>query len=121
MDLDLKVDAFNIKEVQLKLPAIKHKWIGRLIRHKLELSNLQKQREARKKDLVVKVCKESPIKITDFAAEKTVESSSSLKDLDDKIYDLKLVLELLEKSEKTFSSMTWDLKNCIDIMKAETM
>ena len=121
MDQDLKVDAFNIKEVQLRLPSIKHKWTGRFIRHKLELCNVQRQRELKKKELVSKICEASPVKITEFAAEKTAESGSSLKDMDEKIQELRLVIELLEKSEKTFSSMTYDIKNMIELQKLEQL
>ena len=32
MGEDVDLDEFNLKDVQLKLPALKHKWVGRLIR-----------------------------------------------------------------------------------------
>ena len=121
MDQDLKVDAFNIKEVQLRLPATKHKWAGRFIRHKLELAALQKSREIKTKELATKVMNLSPVKISEYTAEKSIQNTDSLKEIDEKINEIKLIIELLEKSEKTFSSMTWDIKNCIDLMKAETM
>ena len=50
MEQDLKVDAFNIKEVQLRLPAIKHKWTARLIRHKIEINTLTKDKEKKRKE-----------------------------------------------------------------------
>lgn len=119
MEADLKVDAFNIKEVQLRLPAIKHKWVGRFIRHKLELTNLQKTRETKKKELAHKFMERSPVKITEYTAEKTAENMDSIKEIDERINDLKLVIELLEKSEKTFSSMTYDIRNMIMLQQLE--
>ena len=32
---DTSVDNFNLLDIQMKLPAIKHKWVGRLMRHNL--------------------------------------------------------------------------------------
>jgi len=34
---DVCIDEFNMKDVQMKLPAIKHKWTGRLIRAKIDI------------------------------------------------------------------------------------
>jgi hypothetical protein len=39
---DLVINDFNIKEVQLRLPARKHFWAARLIDAKIELHSLQK-------------------------------------------------------------------------------
>ena len=40
--------------------------------------------------------------------------------MDDRMKQLELIVELLEKSEKTLSSASYDLKNIIDIIKLET-
>jgi len=121
MEQDLRVDAFNIKEVQLRLPAIKHKWVGRFVRHKMELMSLHKARDLKKKELVLKVIEQSPVKITEYTAEKTAESTTTLKEIDEKVNEIKLIIELLEKSEKTFSSMTYDIKNMIELQKLEQL
>ena len=44
MQADLEVDEINMKEVQMKLPAIKHKWIGRLMRHKSTIYALNRKK-----------------------------------------------------------------------------
>ena len=44
MDVDVEIDEFNIKETQMKLPALKHKWVGRLIRHKGVFGELHNRR-----------------------------------------------------------------------------
>lgn len=119
LDQDLQVSAFNIKEVQLRLPSLKHKWAGRCIRHKQELFRLQKSREDKKKALVKELINTSVVKVNELVAERAVESGATIKEIDDNINNLKLVIELLEKSEKTLSSMTWDLKNMIDLQRLE--
>jgi len=42
------------------------------------------------------------------------------KEFDRRLNELALVVELLEKTEKTLSSASFDLKNLIDIIKLET-
>ena len=40
LEKDVKIDQFNIRDVQMKLPAYKHKWVGRLMRQKQQLNIL---------------------------------------------------------------------------------
>ena len=42
-------------------------------------------------------------------------------DINQQIKEHKLVIEFLEKSEKIFSSLTFDIKNLVEIIKLETM
>lgn len=120
LETDLKISELELKDYQLKLPGIKHKWAGRCIRHKMELNELRKKREFLKKSLVDKLMEQSPVKINTPVAERTVEKHSEIIDIDDKMKQLELIVELLEKSEKTLSSTSYDLKNIIDIIKLET-
>jgi len=120
LENDLKIDELILKDYQLKLPGIKHKWAGRCVRHKLELNELRKRRESLKRELVEKLQEQSPVKLTLPVAERAIEKHSEFIDIDSKIKQLELVIELLEKSEKTLSSASYDLKNIIDIIKLET-
>jgi len=117
---DVKVDAFNIKDVQMRVPSIKHKWAARYIRCKQEQFKLIKAKENQKKALIDKLQKEAAVKINDYNAAKTIENSDLLKGLDLKIEECSLILEFLEESKKTLSSMTYDIKNIIEIIKLET-
>ena len=121
IDADVKVDSFNIKEVQMKLPGIKHKWVGRYVRAKQELINLQKQRELLKQKGIAQAQKDSVVALSVIAAERMVENSQVIKDIDQKVHDLKIVIELLEKTEKIMSAMTYDIKNMIDLLKLEQL
>lgn len=120
LENDLKISELELKDYQLKLPGIKHKWAGRCIRHKLQLNDLRKKREQLKKILVDKLQEQSPVKINLPVAERTVEKHSELIEIDNEMKQLELIVELLEKSEKTLSSTSYDLKNIIDIIKLET-
>lgn len=120
LENDLKIDELVLKEYQLKLPGIKHKWAGRLIRHKMEINNLRKKREILKKELVDKIQEQSPVKLALPVIERTAEKHSEVVEFDTKIKELELIVELLEKSEKTLSSTSYDIKNLVDIIKLET-
>jgi len=120
LETDLKISELELKDYQLRLPGIKHKWAGRCIRHKMEVNELRKKRDFLKKSLVDKLMEQSPVKLNTPVAERTVEKHSEIVDIDDKIKQLDLIVELLEKSEKTLSSTSYDLKNIIDIIKLET-
>lgn len=120
LENDLKFDELNLKDYQQRLPGIKHKWAGRCIRHKLELITLKKNRDKLKRAIVDKINEMSPVKLTAPVAERTAENSNELTEADARIKEIELVIELLEKSEKTLNSTSYDIKNLIDIMKLET-
>jgi hypothetical protein len=120
LENDLKIDELYLKDYSLRLPGIKHKWAGRCIRHKSEVYDLKSQKEKLKKTLKEKLIESSPVKPSLPVLEKVVESSEEIKEIDNKINQLLLAIELLEKAEKTLSSASYDLKNLIDIIKLET-
>ena len=120
LENDLKISELELKDYQLRLPGVKHKWAGRCIRHKLELNELRRKRDTLKKTLVEKIQEQSPVKLNLPVAERTVERHSELVEMDNNIKQLELIVELLEKSEKTLSATSYDLKNIIDIIKLET-
>ena len=117
---DTNVDNFNILDVQMRLPAIKHKWVGRLMRHKFEVKELRREKEKLIRELTSKLLSESPVKIAEPIAEKKVSKVDSVLKIDAKIRETYLIIEYLEKVEKIFSSMTFDIKNVTEIMKLET-
>lgn len=120
LEEDLKIDEIYLKEYALKLPGIKHKWAGRLIRHKLEIANLKKDKEKLRIDLIKKLNETSSVKLSMPVLEKTVDNAADIKEFDSKIKVLELSIELLEKAEKTLSSTSYDVKNILEIIKLET-
>jgi hypothetical protein len=120
LENDLKIDELYLKDYTLRLPGIKHKWAGRCIRHKSEIFDIKNKKEKLKKAIKEKILENSPVKPSLPVLDKLVENADELKDLDRKINELQLVVELLEKAEKTLSSASYDLKNLIDIIKLET-
>ena len=118
---DLKIDEFNIKESSLKTPGRKHFWVSRLINHKRNLYFLEQELESTSKKLVTETREKSPVSISSITLQNAVAESDTIKALVLKIKEEKFIIELLEKTEKTFSSLTYDIKNIIAIMQLEQM
>ena len=121
MGVDVEIDEFNIKETQMKLPALKHKWVGRLVRHKGDLARASSRRDNVIKEIAKEVIDTATYQVTLPTAQKAAEKHKRVKDIDEEIKEHKLIVEFLEKSERIFSSMTFDIKNITEIMKLETL
>lgn len=119
LEQDLKIDELNLKDYQLRLPALKHKWSGRLIRLKSSLNHLKREKENTKNSIMTEINNTSPIKLTQPVIAATAEKHSTIQDINEKIKDTELLVELLEKTEKTLSSITYDVRNLVEIMKLE--
>lgn len=118
---DLVINDFNIKEVQLRLPARKHFWAARLIDAKIELYSLQKQKKVLKKQIVKRLQQEAPIKLTQQSAEIAAESSNEIGSLNDQIKEYEFVIEYLDKATSVLNQVGWDIKNIIEIQKLEQL
>jgi hypothetical protein len=117
---DVNVDELNMKESALTIATIKHKWAGRLMRHKVDLNRTEKAREKAVSAIVEQMSKDPSIQLSGPALRKKAESHERIKEVDQAIENMKLIIEYLEKIEKIVGSMTWDIKNIIDIVKIET-
>jgi len=118
---DLVLDDFNIKEQSMRLPARKHYWVAQLIKAKIERNQTFEKKKKLKKDITKEVIATSPVKLSQSAAEQAAERHESLSTLTSKIKELDLIIEYLEKVEKTMSQMGFDIKNAVEIMKMEQM
>lgn len=117
---DTKLDELNIKERAMTIVAIKHKWVGRLMRHKIDLKKL----ENAKKQAVKKVSSglsKSNVELTKTAADRVALSNDLVVRIVAEMEKLELIVEYLEKIERILNSMTYDIKNVIDIQKLETL
>ena len=121
IEKDLIVDQFNIKDVSMKTPSRKHYWVSKLIGHKRQIINLKAERYDLKKKIVEDIRVQSPVKVTIPVAEKTAWNHPDMIDIQNRIEEQELIVEFLEKTEKTFSSLSFDIKNIIEIIKMETL
>jgi hypothetical protein len=64
---------------------------------------------------------ESPVKVTVPVAEKASYRHDKMVEISQKINEEELIIEFLEKTEKTFTSMTYDISNIIKVIQIETL
>jgi Cu/Ag efflux protein CusF len=118
---DLKLDRISLLEKQLVLPAIKHKWVSRLIEQKRNKNFLQKKKKSLKEEVLKTLAdKDIPMNIPKASLDKKVESSDIIKKIDQEIEEVDLIIDYLEKVESICRSMTFDIKNAVELEKLET-
>jgi len=118
---DTQIDQMNLMDRQLMLPAIKHKWVARLIDQKRTRNNLERKKKVLKEEVLKKL--ESggiPTGVPKASIKEKVETSDTIKKINEELEDVAIIIEYLEKVESIFRSMTYDIKNITEITKLET-
>ena len=120
IDEDTKIDQINLLDRQMMHPATRHKWVARLIQHKRTKNELERRKKLLKEE-VVKTLEEKgiPTGLPKASLMSKVENSDGIKKITQEIDDVDLMIEYLERVEQIFKSMTYDLKNIVDISKME--
>jgi hypothetical protein len=114
------IDEFNMKDVQMSLPGTRHYWVGRLMHHKQEILKLKKIRKDAIKKITEKLEAESPVTLTAKTIEATISEHPVIHKIDEQIAEQDLLVEYLSKVENNFRSLSYDIKNLIEIVKLET-
>lgn len=114
------VDEFNMKQVQMDLPATRHYWVGRLMFHKQEILKLKRLRKEAQKKIADKLEHESPVGLNPKTLEHAQQNHPVVGKIDEQIAEHSLVIEYLEKIETNFRSIGFDIRNLIEIVKLET-
>lgn len=120
---DMHIDELNVTQVAHILPSIKHKWVARLINSKIKINKLEKLKKDSKEQLIFKVKENSTnqsLLSIDRAIDNSEEYKKNISKIDEEIENLKIIVLYLEKVENIFKSMTFDIKNIIDLNKLET-
>jgi hypothetical protein len=117
---DLKLDQLNILDKQLMLPALKHKWVSRLIFTKKQKNDLEKKKKSLKDEVLKKIEDEGlPHGVPKLALKSKVDGTKTIVDISLTIEECDLVIEYLEKVEKILSSMTYDITNSTKLLSME--
>jgi septation ring formation regulator EzrA len=118
---DTQIDQINLMDRQMMLPAIKHKWVARLIDQKRTRNTLERKKKVLKEEVLKKL--ESggiPTGVPKASIKEKVEASDTIKKINEELEDVEIIIEYLEKVEGIFRSMTYDIKNITEITKLET-
>lgn len=120
LKIDTQVDEISLKEKALLLPGLKAKWVARMINHKNNLNRLEKQKPKIINQIVEKIKNDSPIKLHTNVIKDKAETCDEIRELNEKISEEKLIIDFLERVEKIFSSMSFDISNIVKIVQLET-
>jgi hypothetical protein len=122
LSIDTAIDEMNILEQQMKLPAVKHKWVARLIENKNRLNKLNRTRKKNKAAVLANFeINGIPTGIPKGKVDSKIDGTDSMLTIDEQIEDVEAIIQYLEKIEKIFHSMTYDIKNIVEIQKMESM
>jgi hypothetical protein len=114
------VDEFNMKQIQMDLPSARHYWVGRLMFHKHEIHKLKKLRKQAHQKITEKIQNESPVGLTVKTIESAIDRHTVVTKIDEQIAENELLVDYLNKIETNFRSISFDIKNLIEIVKLET-
>ena len=116
---ELDLTDFNLRDVQLKLPGIKHKWVKRLIDQKIETDKLKKLKIKAIETIIEENRKTNRVALSDAALKAQAEKHEVVKKIDDKIDECEILIDYLTKVERVCSSTSFDIKNLMEIRKSE--
>lgn len=116
----VSINEFNMKDIQMGLPAVRHYWVSRLMFHKHEITRLKKLKKQAKHKIVDKLLQESPINLTSKTADMATEEHPVVQKIDDQIAENEHLVEYLTKVESSFRNVSYDISNLIKIMQLET-
>lgn len=115
---DSDFNELNLRERQMMLPALKHKYVAYMIRHKQKKYELEKAKKDAIDDLANSY--EGPVGLSTTAIENRIKSKPAIRRIDDMIKEQEIIIDYLEKIEYITKSMTYDISNIIKIMELET-
>lgn len=118
---ELDINEMNLKESSMRAPARKHFWVSRLINHKVDLNTYKKTKDNLVKSLIVKAEAASPVQLSKASLEKAVESTDEIRKINEQIKEEESIIEYLEKVEKIYSSLTYDIKNMVQMTSMEQL
>lgn len=117
---DVTINEFNLREVQMRLPAIRHKWVARLMSNKFEHEKMKELRGSTKHKLIEKIKNEAQFMLSDLALNKQAEDSEIIAKIDSSLKNKKLIIEFLERVvDEVLKGITFDIKNLIRIIELE--
>ncbi len=91
---------------------------------RIDASRLAAKLEKAKKQAVTKIAatlSQGSVGLTETAAKKSASGHDLVVRIDAEYEKNELLIEYLEKIERILNSMTYDIKNLIDIQKLETL
>ena len=121
IEADVEISSLNLRDIQMRLPGIKHKWAARIINHKIERDKIESLIPIAKNTIIQKCNANSAVTLSTPTLEKHAELNETVIKLRNKLKEEGYVIMYLEKIEKILSSTTFDIKNLVEILKLEQL
>jgi len=118
LEEDLKINQLNLKDKSLVIPGIKHKWVSRLIRHKQNLISLKQAKKQTKQKIAEELGK-AHIGLSLPTLDKKAEEHELIQKVNNSISNEELIIEYLEKVLDVTKTISYDVRNIVDIIKIE--
>jgi len=115
---DSHIDEMNLRDRQLMLPGVKHKYVAYLIQHKQKKYELERLKKQALEELVNQATPD--IGLSKHALESKFENKPAVQKINNMIKEQDIIIDYLEKIEVIAKSMTYDISNIIKIMELET-
>lgn len=119
IEKDLKIDRMNMDEKSLQIPSIKHYWVAELYRSKIQIQKLEKAKKERMKQVQANQVSEIGLSKSSIMAQ--VNNDELIIKINDKLEELKIIVEYLEDVKYVLGRVTDDLKNRIELEKVERL
>lgn len=119
LEIDTELTLLNLRDRQLSQPNIRHKWLYRLMQHKRKVSELNSQLF----DLVEKHSNEE-MKLSKISMPKLkmkIDKESDVLSIKKQIQEQKEIIEYLDGVQSILSSMSFDMKNLVELLKLESL
>lgn len=117
---------FNFTDVNFKMRAMrlmsrKHYYVGILMRKKRDVMFAENERNAKINEAVEKLEENQIMRLDKSQTAKKVQTTTPIVELDKKIKEMKLIIELLEHAVKNFSEAGFLMKSVVEMQKMEEM
>lgn len=111
---DIDFNEVNIKDQSIKVVAKKHYWATHIVKQKIELQNLKNSMNELKVNLMKEYNNAANLNLK-------LNMHPDVIKLNKEIIEKENIIEYLEKVEKIFQNIHWDIKNMIDLIKLEQL
>lgn len=120
VEADLEFNDLNVMEKALRLPAIKHFWVGRYIRAKVELKKREQERANLIKTLETSD-RFTEVNLSKDSLRKMWMASPKMQEISERIDELNFIIDYLNDAKYVLGRATDDIKNFIEVRKLELM
>ena len=121
---DMYIDEINVTQAAYNLPAIKHKWVARLINTKIKINKLESQKKELRSKAINNIKQNHGHHLPLISIDRSLDTNStfleSVAKIDEELEQHKMIVLYLEKVEGIFKNMTFDIKNIVDLARLET-